>query len=159
MIHPIIERYKDQQAVDDLLKIFPVTAILGPRQVGKTTLAKALALSLHAGFKRIQFTPDLLPSDITGAISFGTAYRSRLRQLFEECDLLLAASEFLKNRMVRLGASPRKTILHYIGVKVPNLPPPCATLAPFIESPVCEPSFPFATSLIIMSLQMLIISL
>ncbi|MCS7225240.1 MAG: MoxR family ATPase [Armatimonadetes bacterium] len=34
--------------------------------VGKTTLAKALALSLSGSFKRIQFTPDLLPSDITG---------------------------------------------------------------------------------------------
>lgn len=33
---------------------------------GKTTLAKALALSIGAGFKRIQFTPDLLPSDILG---------------------------------------------------------------------------------------------
>ena len=35
--------------------------------VGKTTLAKALALSVDATFKRIQFTPDLLPSDILGA--------------------------------------------------------------------------------------------
>lgn len=35
--------------------------------VGKTLLAKALAQSLQASFKRIQFTPDLLPSDITGA--------------------------------------------------------------------------------------------
>lgn len=34
--------------------------------VGKTTLAKALARSLSCSFKRIQFTPDLLPSDITG---------------------------------------------------------------------------------------------
>jgi MoxR-like ATPase len=33
---------------------------------GKTTLAKALARSLGARFKRIQFTPDLLPSDILG---------------------------------------------------------------------------------------------
>jgi MoxR-like ATPase len=33
---------------------------------GKTTLAKALARSLGAQFKRIQFTPDLLPSDILG---------------------------------------------------------------------------------------------
>ncbi len=33
---------------------------------GKTTLAKGLALSLAARFKRIQFTPDLLPSDIIG---------------------------------------------------------------------------------------------
>ena len=33
---------------------------------GKTRLAKALAASLDANFSRIQFTPDLLPSDITG---------------------------------------------------------------------------------------------
>lgn len=33
---------------------------------GKTTLAKALAFSFDASFKRIQFTPDLLPSDILG---------------------------------------------------------------------------------------------
>ncbi|MCH2206171.1 MAG: MoxR family ATPase [Lentisphaerales bacterium] len=35
--------------------------------VGKTTLAKALAKSISADFQRIQFTPDLLPSDITGS--------------------------------------------------------------------------------------------
>ena len=35
--------------------------------VGKTLLAKALANSLQANFKRIQFTPDLLPTDITGS--------------------------------------------------------------------------------------------
>ena len=33
---------------------------------GKTTLAKALARSIEARFKRVQFTPDLLPSDILG---------------------------------------------------------------------------------------------
>jgi MoxR-like ATPase len=33
---------------------------------GKTTLARALAKSLAASFRRIQFTPDLLPSDVTG---------------------------------------------------------------------------------------------
>jgi MoxR-like ATPase len=35
--------------------------------VGKTLVAKALARSISAGFKRIQCTPDLLPSDITGS--------------------------------------------------------------------------------------------
>jgi MoxR-like ATPase len=37
---------------------------------GKTTLAKALARSVAARFKRIQFTPDLLPSDILGVSIF-----------------------------------------------------------------------------------------
>ena len=33
---------------------------------GKTTLAKALAASVSGAFKRVQFTPDLLPTDLTG---------------------------------------------------------------------------------------------
>ena len=37
---------------------------------GKTTLARALARSISGSFKRIQFTPDLLPSDITGIFFF-----------------------------------------------------------------------------------------
>ncbi|MBC7261965.1 MAG: MoxR family ATPase [Chloroflexi bacterium] len=37
---------------------------------GKTTLAKALARSLGCSFQRIQFTPDLLPSDVTGLYFF-----------------------------------------------------------------------------------------
>jgi MoxR-like ATPase len=35
--------------------------------VGKTTLAKALSLSIQGNFRRIQFTPDLLPTDILGS--------------------------------------------------------------------------------------------
>lgn len=38
--------------------------------IGKTTLAKTLARSLDCRFQRIQFTPDLLPSDITGVSVF-----------------------------------------------------------------------------------------
>jgi len=38
--------------------------------VGKTTLARTLARSIDCRFKRIQFTPDLLPSDITGLSVF-----------------------------------------------------------------------------------------
>ncbi|MDR2453770.1 MAG: AAA family ATPase [Bifidobacteriaceae bacterium] len=43
--------------------------------VGKTMLAKALAASVGASVKRIQFTPDLLPSDVTGAPIFNQATR------------------------------------------------------------------------------------
>jgi MoxR-like ATPase len=38
--------------------------------VGKTMLAKAFAKSLGCSFKRIQFTPDMLPSDVTGVSVF-----------------------------------------------------------------------------------------
>jgi len=38
--------------------------------VGKTMLAKALARSVDCSFSRIQFTPDLLPSDVTGVRAF-----------------------------------------------------------------------------------------
>lgn len=40
---------------------------------GKTTLAKALARSVDARFSRVQFTPDLLPSDIIGVSIFDAA--------------------------------------------------------------------------------------
>jgi MoxR-like ATPase len=38
--------------------------------IGKTTMAKALAQSLGATFKRIQFTPDLMPTDVSGVNFF-----------------------------------------------------------------------------------------
>lgn len=38
--------------------------------VGKTTLAKALAKTIDGEFSRVQFTPDLLPADITGSAIF-----------------------------------------------------------------------------------------
>nr|WP_018657268.1 MoxR family ATPase [Actinomadura flavalba] len=44
--------------------------------VGKTMLAKALARSVDCSVRRVQFTPDLLPSDITGV----SAYNQELRE-------------------------------------------------------------------------------
>jgi MoxR-like ATPase len=44
--------------------------------VGKTTLARALAASTSLSWKRIQFTPDLLPSDVTGVTVFDQATAS-----------------------------------------------------------------------------------
>jgi MoxR-like ATPase len=59
--------------------------------VGKTTLAKALALSIHASFHRIQFTPDLLPTDILGGSVYAPAtgtFTFRPGPIF--CNVLLA---------------------------------------------------------------------
>lgn len=44
--------------------------------VGKTSLVKALAKSINASFKRIQFTPDLVPSDVVGV----TVYNQQKRE-------------------------------------------------------------------------------
>ena len=44
--------------------------------VGKTSLAKALAASIDCSFGRMQFTPDLLPSDVVGRHACGTATTS-----------------------------------------------------------------------------------
>jgi len=43
--------------------------------VGKTVLARALAKSLNCSFSRLQFTPDMLPSDVTGASIFNQETR------------------------------------------------------------------------------------
>lgn len=58
---------------------------------GKTTLAKALAISCEAEFQRIQFTPDLLPSDILGISIFDQhqqSFRFEAGPVF--CHILLA---------------------------------------------------------------------
>ena len=44
--------------------------------VGKTMLAKSLARATGCTFKRIQFTPDLLPSDVTGRLDLQPAHRA-----------------------------------------------------------------------------------
>jgi MoxR-like ATPase len=44
--------------------------------VGKTTLARAMAASVQGQWRRIQFTPDLLPSDVTGVTIFNQASRT-----------------------------------------------------------------------------------
>jgi MoxR-like ATPase len=43
--------------------------------VGKTTLARAIAASVRGAWRRIQFTPDLLPSDVTGVTIFNQGTR------------------------------------------------------------------------------------
>ena len=59
---------KDEQIEKILLALYSGGHILleDIPGTGKTTMAKALARSLDCQFKRVQFTPDLLPSEVTG---------------------------------------------------------------------------------------------
>jgi MoxR-like ATPase len=68
--------------------------------IGKTLVAKALARSIHASFKRIQCTPDLLPSDITGS-----AIYNQREQRFEFVAGPIFANVVLVDEINR--ASPR----------------------------------------------------
>ena len=56
--------------VDDLLIALIAKGhvlLEGPPGIAKTTAAKSLAQAIQASFQRIQFTPDLLPGDVTGS--------------------------------------------------------------------------------------------
>lgn len=63
---------KEEVAVDAVLALLSDGHVLleDVPGVGKTLLAKAIAKSVHGVFKRIQFTADLLPTDITGVTVF-----------------------------------------------------------------------------------------
>ena len=99
--------------------------------VGKTTLAKALARSLAADFGRIQFTPDLLPSDILGASIYNPrdgSFTFRKGPIF--CSVLLAdeinrASPRTQSSLLEAMSEGQATI---DGVRYP-LPAPFLVLA------------------------------
>ena len=63
-----------QNALLDRLMIGILTGghilLEGPPGLAKTTAVNALASGIHAGFQRIQFTPDLMPGDLTGTDIF-----------------------------------------------------------------------------------------
>ncbi len=73
---------------------------------GKTTLAKALARSLDCSFQRIQFTPDLLPSDITGV----SVFNQRTGE-FEYRPGPLAAQVVLADEINRAGPRTQAALL------------------------------------------------
>ena len=99
--------------------------------VGKTTLAKAMARSLAADFGRIQFTPDLLPSDILGASVYNPkdgSFNFRKGPIF--CSVLLAdeinrASPRTQSSLLEAMSEGQATI---DGVRYP-LPTPFLVLA------------------------------
>ena len=79
---------------------------------GKTTLAKALASSINAEFKRIQFTPDVLPTDILGVSIY---HQKEQRFQFHEGPIftnILLADEIIalrRGRRARFWKRWRKT--------------------------------------------------
>src|SRR5215472_1953654 len=61
------------KVIDDLIVVVVAgghALIEGVPGVAKTLLARGLAASINARFSRIQFTPDLMPADITGVNVF-----------------------------------------------------------------------------------------
>ena len=74
--------------------------------VGKTTLAHSLARSLDCSFKRIQFTSDLLPSDIVGVSMF-----NRQKQVFEFLPGPIFANVVLADEINRTTPKTQSSLL------------------------------------------------
>ncbi|HET9767374.1 MAG TPA: AAA family ATPase, partial [Thermoanaerobaculia bacterium] len=63
-------------AVDELLAVYIAgghALLEGVPGIGKTLLARSFAAALGRGFKRLQFTPDLMPADVVGSNVFDPA--------------------------------------------------------------------------------------
>ncbi|MEM7116788.1 MAG: AAA family ATPase, partial [Chloroflexota bacterium] len=78
--------------------------------IGKTTLAKTLARSLGCRFQRIQFTPDLLPSDITGVSIF-----NQKTDAFEYRPGPIMAQIVLADEINRAGPRTQSALLEAMG--------------------------------------------
>ena len=77
---------------------------------GKTTLAKALARSINAQFKRVQFTPDLLPSDILGVSVF-----NQRDQVFEFHSGPIFTNVLLADEINRASPRTQSALLEAMG--------------------------------------------
>ena len=74
--------------------------------VGKTSLAKALSASIDCTWKRVQFTPDLIPSDLIGVSSW-----SKQRELFEFQEGPLFANIVLADEINRASPKTQSALL------------------------------------------------
>ena len=110
---------------------------------GKTTLAKALARSLDCSFQRIQFTPDLLPSDITGLYFF-----NQKNQEFEFRPGPLLAQVVLADEINRATPRTQAALLeamqeHQVSVDLHTHPLPRPFLVLATQNPIeLEGTFP-----------------
>jgi MoxR-like ATPase len=95
--HQVIDRLRrevgrvvvgQQEIVDRLIIALLIRGhvlVEGLPGLAKTLLVRTLAAAIDASFKRIQFTPDLLPADITGTLIFdpaGRSFNARLGPIF-----------------------------------------------------------------------------
>jgi MoxR-like ATPase len=111
--------------------------------IGKTTLAKALARSLDCTFHRIQFTPDLLPSDITGT----SIYNQQTGQ-FEMRRGPIFSQVVLADEINRAGPRTQSALLEameerQVTVDIETLPLPRPFMVLATQNPVeLEGTFP-----------------
>jgi MoxR-like ATPase len=111
--------------------------------IGKTTLAKAIARSLGCSFRRIQFTPDLLPSDVTGVLYF-----NQKTQEFEFRPGPLIAQIVLADEINRATPRTQSALLEamqerQVTVDVETIPLPRPFLVLATQNPIeLEGTFP-----------------
>jgi MoxR-like ATPase len=74
--------------------------------VGKTSLAKALSASIECSWKRVQFTPDLLPSDL-----IGVSIWSKQREVFEFQEGPMFANIVLADEINRASPKTQSALL------------------------------------------------
>jgi len=103
----------------------------GPPGLAKTTAVHALANSVHASFQRIQFTPDLMPGDLTGSEIFEPAkatFRFQPGPLFHEiilADEINRAPPKVQSALLEAMAEHQITV----GAETHTLPPLFMVLA------------------------------
>jgi MoxR-like ATPase len=107
--------------------------------VGKTMMARSLARSLDCSFNRIQFTPDMLPSDVTGVSIFNQQKREFEFRAGPVIGQIILADETPKTQAALLEAMEERTVT--VDGVTHELPKPFMVLA--TQNPIeYEGTFP-----------------